>query len=165
MKVLRASLGCSASTGNLSSCWASACCNSQPTARPMLTNILRNILDCLCTVASLLKSCAGQQTFFREDCMCSVASTFSFFFFLLVGSVHVLCRLPRFNPQMLSNVVWAGATMGFADDTAFIQAAARAAIQLQEQLLAQVGAVCCMGQLSYCICSKSIAGTVDSASQ
>ena len=82
--------------------------------------------------------------------MHSVASTSSFFFFLLVSSVCVLCRLPRFNPPMLSNVVWACATMGFADDTAFIQAAAKAAIELQEQLLAQVSLDCCMVLLLHC---------------
>ena len=105
-----------------------------------------------CTVAGLLQSCAGHQTLFREDCMHSVASTSSFFFFLLASSVCVLCRLSRFNPQMLSNVVWACATMGFADDTAFIHAAAKAAIQLQEQLLAQVSLDCCMVLLLHCTC-------------
>ncbi|DBA90245.1 hypothetical protein WJX77_003060 [Trebouxia sp. C0004] len=55
----------------------------------------------------------------------------------------LLCaRLPGFKAQMLSNVIWACATMGFADDAVFIKAAAQAAIQmrkhLQEQNLANV---------------------------
>ncbi len=52
----------------------------------------------------------------------------------------LLCRLPGFNAQMLSNVVWACATMGFADDAVFIEAAAQAAIQMGKHLRKQVRA-------------------------
>jgi len=52
----------------------------------------------------------------------------------------LLCRLPGFNAQMLSNVIWACATMGFADDVMFIEAAAQAAIQMGQHLREQVRA-------------------------
>ncbi len=52
----------------------------------------------------------------------------------------LLCRLPDFNAQMLSNVIWACATMGFADDAAFIESAAQAAIQMGKHLREQVRA-------------------------
>ncbi len=48
------------------------------------------------------------------------------------------CRLPGFNAQMLSNVIWACATMGFTDDGMFIEAAAQAAIQMGQHLREQV---------------------------
>lgn len=46
-------------------------------------------------------------------------------------------RLPGFNAQMLSNVIWACATMGFADDAVFIEAAAQATIQMGKHLREQ----------------------------
>jgi len=60
-------------------------------------------------------------------------------------SVHrdvfdMLCRLPGFNAQMLSNAIWACATTGFADDAVFIEAAAQAAIQMGKHLREQVRA-------------------------
>ena len=50
----------------------------------------------------------------------------------------LLCRSPGFNAQMLSNIIWACATMGFADDAVFIEAAAEAAIQMGKHLREQV---------------------------
>ncbi|KAL0049875.1 hypothetical protein WJX82_011534 [Trebouxia sp. C0006] len=49
----------------------------------------------------------------------------------------ICARSPGFNAQMLSNVIWACATMGFADDAVFIEAAAEAAIQMGKHLLEQ----------------------------
>ncbi|KAL0042486.1 hypothetical protein WJX79_001309 [Trebouxia sp. C0005] len=50
----------------------------------------------------------------------------------------LLCtRLPGFNAQNLSNVMWACATLGFADDAVFLEAAAQAAIQMGKHLRGQ----------------------------
>ena len=65
----------------------------------------------------------------------------------------LLCRLPGFNAQMLSNVIWACATMGFADDAVFIEAAAQATIQMGKHLREQVRAI-----TSPTACFKCLAG-------